>query len=82
MRFPSFEASLFACSFEFAVALVEDVLLSPFQLVLGCHVTYRAMQAPRVVVLDVFGDEPFGVVEGQRRSGPDAFLFVNGGREV
>ena len=75
MRFLSFEVSLFACFFEFAVALLEDVLLSPFQFVLGCQVTYRTVQAARIVVLDVFGDEAFGIVEGQRRSGPDAFLL-------
>ena len=75
MSLLSFEASLLARVFEFSIAFVVNVFLSPFEFVLRGHVTDGAVQTPRIVVLDVVGDEPFGVVEGQRRSGSNAFLL-------
>ena len=60
----SLEASLLTRVFEFSIAFVVNALLPPFEFVLRGHVANRAVQTPRIVMLDVVGYETFGVVEG------------------
>ncbi len=63
MALLSFEASLFACFFEFLVTVFVNLVLSPFEFVLGGDVAEGTVQSLRVVVFDVFGDESLGIAK-------------------
>ena len=55
-----------------------DFALTAFEHVLRRHVADGGMQAPGVVVLDIFAHPAFGFVEGARVFLANAFLFDGG----
>ena len=59
----SFFSASFASGGQFAVALGEDLLGPPVELVLGRDVADGAVQADGVVMSDELGDAPLGVVQ-------------------
>lgn len=59
--------------FELAIPLAEDHLGQTVEFVRGCDVPDRAMQPHVVVMLDVRGDTPAGLLETGRGEGPNAF---------
>ena len=65
----------FPGGFEFTVAGGEDLLVPPFEFVLGRDIADGRMQTNRVVVLDELADESPGVFQGQRRTRTDAFFL-------
>jgi hypothetical protein len=69
-RFPPF-----SCSFEFAVAGGQNLLVTALQLILRRDVTDGRMQTNCVVVFDKLGHDSSGVFQGQRRSGTNAFFL-------
>ncbi len=60
---------------QFAVALVEDFLVTAVEFILGRHIADGAVQAEVVVMGDVFGHEPPRVVEGEGDLDADAIAL-------
>ena len=72
---PDAAACAFAGLGQLAVAGGEDFRVAAFELVLGGDVADGAVQADGVVMLDVIGDDPPGVVQGQGRQHADAIAL-------
>ena len=56
-------------------ALDENDLFAAFQLNDRCDVSDSTMQADLIVMLDVAMDYTLSIVQGERRFGPNTFLF-------
>ena len=66
---------LFSGRLQLPISLGVDLLLTPRQHALWCDVADGAVQADVVVVAHVAFYQTPRIIEGQRRSGPDALLF-------
>ena len=73
--FLTFSFPLFSCCFKFAIALFENLLISPVQIVCRSNVTERTVQADSMVILSVLSHNLPGVVKREGNTRADTFLL-------